>query len=146
MPTQEQLDNRAAWLKALRSGEYKQTTGVLQREKSYCCLGVAATIADIPKRASTEAEYVNYTFPSGTYQSGPELVWFCERFGIKMTNSTTDLLSVIYNANDRARLDFDQIASFMEHLFQIIDANDGVWKRITIDPVRYVRDWLATQS
>jgi len=28
------------WLKALRSGEYKQTKGQLKDEKGYCCLGV----------------------------------------------------------------------------------------------------------
>jgi hypothetical protein len=41
-----------AWVKALRSGEYKQTTGALRRSSStetmpegYCCLGVLCDIA-----------------------------------------------------------------------------------------------------
>ena len=38
------------WVKALRSGRYKQTTGVLcSKDGAYCCLGVAARICDIPK-------------------------------------------------------------------------------------------------
>lgn len=32
------------WLKALRSGKYKQTKGVLKNHKGYCCLGVLADI------------------------------------------------------------------------------------------------------
>lgn len=28
------------WLKALRSGEYIQTTGILKDDRGYCCLGV----------------------------------------------------------------------------------------------------------
>jgi len=31
---------KKAWIEALRSGEYKQTTGRLRRGDSYCCLGV----------------------------------------------------------------------------------------------------------
>ena len=33
------------WVEALRSGKYKQTTYVLRREDSYCCLGVLCDIA-----------------------------------------------------------------------------------------------------
>lgn len=37
------------WLKALRSGEYKQSTGFLteqyEGESNYCCLGVACKVA-----------------------------------------------------------------------------------------------------
>ena len=32
------------WVKALRSGEYKQTKGVLYNGKGYCCLGVLCKI------------------------------------------------------------------------------------------------------
>lgn len=34
------------WLKALRSGEYKQGEGILQWNGCYCCLGVAACLID----------------------------------------------------------------------------------------------------
>jgi hypothetical protein len=33
------------WLKALRSGKYKQTKGVLKDSIGYCCLGVASELA-----------------------------------------------------------------------------------------------------
>lgn len=49
--TKEQVENRRRWVEALRSGEYKQTTGWLKREfpeedggARYCCLGVVCDI------------------------------------------------------------------------------------------------------
>jgi hypothetical protein len=33
------------WLKALRSGKYKQGTGALRSDGSYCCLGVLCDVA-----------------------------------------------------------------------------------------------------
>lgn len=33
------------WIHALRSGEYKQTRGVLRDKTGYCCLGVLADVA-----------------------------------------------------------------------------------------------------
>jgi hypothetical protein len=38
------------WLKALESGEFKQTTGWLQDGDSYCCLGVACRVSGIKHR------------------------------------------------------------------------------------------------
>ena len=35
---------KTKWLKALRSGDFKQTTGELQDSEGYCCLGVACRI------------------------------------------------------------------------------------------------------
>ncbi len=35
---------RALWVQALRSGDYKQTTGSLHDEHGYCCLGVACVV------------------------------------------------------------------------------------------------------
>jgi len=44
------------WIKALKSGEYKQTTGTLIKvnkvtnEKYFCCLGVAASICGVKEK------------------------------------------------------------------------------------------------
>jgi hypothetical protein len=32
------------WIAALDSGEYRQTTGKLQRQEGYCCLGVGCKV------------------------------------------------------------------------------------------------------
>ncbi len=36
--------NAKKWIKALRSGEFKQTKGTLNDENGYCCLGVACSV------------------------------------------------------------------------------------------------------
>lgn len=36
---------KAQWLAALRSGAYKQTTGMLRKDNGYCCLGVLCDLA-----------------------------------------------------------------------------------------------------
>ena len=42
--TNEQLENRAAWTAALRSGEYKQAFEKLCNGTGYCCLGVGCLV------------------------------------------------------------------------------------------------------
>jgi hypothetical protein len=39
-------DNVRSWIAALRSGEFTQANGQLQKDDSYCCLGVACVIAE----------------------------------------------------------------------------------------------------
>lgn len=45
-PTQKR--RALMWIKALRSGEYKQTRKTLQDEYGYCCLGVLCKISRQP--------------------------------------------------------------------------------------------------
>lgn len=35
---------RAKWIRALRSGKYKQTRGQIKHRDAYCCLGVLCTV------------------------------------------------------------------------------------------------------
>lgn len=37
---------KTKWLAALRSGEYEQTTGMLRRDDTYCCLGVLCDVSE----------------------------------------------------------------------------------------------------
>lgn len=65
--TAAQLDARAQWLDALRSGDYRQATGALRIRDGYCCLGVAedvrgATWTDVPADDGVRATHV------GTHQ------------------------------------------------------------------------------
>lgn len=83
------------WVAALRSGEYKQATGVLKnKEGGYCCLGVLTDLAikdgvvmevkephDFPHEAEQNGEYYDedlnyedgYTF-DGSYELTPDKV------------------------------------------------------------------------
>lgn len=44
---------RDKWIEALRSGEYRQVTGVLHSDGAYCCLGVLCKVAK--KRTPSDA-------------------------------------------------------------------------------------------
>lgn len=41
-------DIKEDWIEALRSGEYDQTTGTLERKGANCCLGVIADVLGVP--------------------------------------------------------------------------------------------------
>jgi hypothetical protein len=42
----KQASNVTKWLKALRSGEYRQTKEVLKSDEGFCCLGVLCDVVD----------------------------------------------------------------------------------------------------
>ena len=46
---------KARWVKALRSGRYKQGDGTLKADGRYCCLGVLRQIADPKDRGFRRA-------------------------------------------------------------------------------------------
>jgi hypothetical protein len=48
---------KAAWLKALRSGKYEKGTGHLQKDNKFCCLGILCDIQKLPSRKVYEFIY-----------------------------------------------------------------------------------------
>lgn len=77
MNKEQQKKNREKWVAALRSGEYKQTHGVLKNsDNRYCCLGVACEI--FSKENEGGFEYIHGEF---YFKSGDE-----ERVGSPPTN------------------------------------------------------------
>ena len=67
--------NVRKWVEALRSGDFKQTTGQLYVDGSYCCLGVACAISGV----SISSEHFNSVLPDavmewlGVEDSDPEI-------------------------------------------------------------------------
>lgn len=50
------------WIEALRSGEYQQGVGALQRENSFCCLGVLCDISHAGKWERLSDGSIGYVF------------------------------------------------------------------------------------
>lgn len=50
---------KAKWIKALRSGEFKQTTGHLKDTHGFCCLGVLRTLDPKIRRARNGDEILS---------------------------------------------------------------------------------------
>lgn len=51
---------KAKWIAALRSGEFKQTPDVLQKDDRYCCLGVLASMLGLPTVGTQETTNATY--------------------------------------------------------------------------------------
>ena len=120
------------WIDALRSGEFKQGTGVLARRDpetgttSYCCLGVLATIAGVDARAAPREVDMLFDFDDNTKAFGmiPEayrntivsdlnlstLVAMPSRPG-----SDVELVGILSNKNDSGAT-FEDIATYLEEL------------------------------
>jgi len=106
------------WVKALRSGKYKQTRGVLQDQDGYCCLGVACEVL-IPDRTKEVYEMEGITpqyllrgnMP-GEQRFAPD--WLDEvdgDFGDKTRHQLTEL-------NDTLGFSFDEIADILEMVYK----------------------------
>jgi hypothetical protein len=128
---EEQKRNRKAWIAALRSGDYKQTTRRMNRPNedgtlSYCCLGVAEKILNerYPKDLLRIGNGVNLgstmalalginTF--GRFQSINDN---SNPFNFPLYQDPNPngpgISKTLTNLNDWLRWDFNQIADFIE--------------------------------
>ena len=111
------------WLKALRSGEYKQGTGWLQMDGKYCCLGVLCAIVadeiDLPVEERTDvtnATIVTYGRPNDKTDTDlPNKV--VEYVGLGSSDPVvevaTDYKRTLSNLNDNG-MTFLEIADIIE--------------------------------
>lgn len=122
--TKEQEKNVRAWVKALRSGEYKQGQGQLRKYNSFCCLGVACEISGSSyegDRAYPSQEIATQIYGLQTRGGALELTPDCPHYqriadfydpyggGVGITNVE------LAGLNDGPGLTFDQIADIIEH-------------------------------
>ena len=95
---------KAKWLKALRSGKYKQTRGKLQRGGRNCCLGVLAACMGVnPKEAGGSVKDHRRDLLSKKYE---------KMFGITLRQQNR---FSILNDDYRRRYDFLKIADKIEN-------------------------------
>lgn len=121
MATPDQLQARAVWVQALRSGGYAQGRGCLRTEAAYldqekkfryCCLGVAADV--YPGQVSDSAMMHGGFLPFevarwlGLEERSPTVV---------LPDGATDALIML---NDSVRKSFEEIAD-------ILEAQDDDW-------------------
>ena len=86
---------KARWIKALRSGRYEQTTGVMESFGSYCCLGVLRKIMHPTSKKTAPSEDI--LCPSHAIEAG---------LHVRSQRKLTEL-------NDEGKT-FPEIAAFIE--------------------------------
>lgn len=91
---------KAKWVAALRSGDYKQTTGVLRLGDAFCCLGVLCEVAGVPA-------------VEGGYRFSDGFVNFCILSGSMAKEVGQQSASVLVDLNDNGK-PFTDIADWIE--------------------------------
>ncbi len=96
------------WLRALRSGRYKQTQHTLRKSglaKTYCCLGVLCNVSKEGKWENNGRVYV--VGPNASRNYIPKVL--LPKFGI--TDKTQKKLAFMNDAN---KMSFEKIADWVE--------------------------------
>jgi hypothetical protein len=94
------------WLKALRSGEYKQGRRQLRdTSDNFCCLGVLCDVIDPTKWKTASPELVSYTY-EGFGGTLPESIQIYAEVPLNIT-------SFLINMNDGGK-SFTRIADYIE--------------------------------
>lgn len=115
----ESADFKAAWIKALRSGDYKQGRMKLRNlDDEYCCLGVLCDVYAKTKGQGNwdkeDARETNlFIFENDGFDSiPPDKITQAANLGL----ADSDATDMLINMNDSAHLSFDQIANHLESL------------------------------
>lgn len=109
----QQKRNRAKWVKALRSGKYKQARGCLSAPETdgMCCLGVACEISGLGKwvRAYGDNSYLgqNLSLPTAVKD------WLGLTDHIGRFNETPSKITALSEKNDDGA-SFAQLADIIE--------------------------------
>jgi|GEM_PF-1369815 len=111
------------WLRALKSGKYKQTIGTLNDRKGYCCLGVACKVI-IPKEKlqyekdfddegnETKSEYLEGLLPDEQKYAPQWLVEINDDFA-----NRSKLNKHLSTLNDEDKYSFKQIAEVLKEAY-----------------------------
>jgi hypothetical protein len=98
------------WLAALRSGEYDQGIGMLEKNNQYCCLGVLQMVCD-GKVERWEYDGSSRFLPSDAWYAGHKILDVCG------SSCVPQRLSAMNDGSDEDNLprhDFLQIADYIE--------------------------------
>lgn len=98
---------KAKWVKALRSGEYKQGRHYLRSNEHFCCLGVLCNLVDPSKWTHTDLEFARYRGQEYAHSSFPPAEV------ARQVNLTHDDQDHVASMNDEGKT-FAEIADYIE--------------------------------
>lgn len=120
----EQKKMMRKWIKALRSGKYRQGKSALKRRSedhgaTYCCLGVLCEVAGIDSEVDPLGTVYDFLIPYSTERRGhtrknsfPTQPWFEEQTGLPKGEMTT--LAEFNDSSFPRYKDFNGIADYLE--------------------------------
>lgn len=97
------------WIKALRSGDYKQTRGTLKDNKGFCCLGVLCDLAAKDGGSKWVKAYLNSSVKE--YDGEPETP---PKYMMDYLGISEDYVAAIIDLNDIEERSFKDIARKLE--------------------------------
>lgn len=99
------------WVKALRSGEYKQGKNYLKNiDRTFCCLGVACAIAK--KEGIIDKNFV--LIDKGDLSNNSELIKVKNWLGLRTGRGEFDKYLSLVSLNDDKEFDFKMISDVIE--------------------------------
>jgi hypothetical protein len=110
------------WLKALRSGNYKQgqetLCSTINDKREYCCLGVLCRIAGLPEVKLDFDNEIEFHMPDKSSCDAKELNSDMRKFfGI-----TKRQMEILIEKNDDEQLSFKEIANWIEKNIKVKEA------------------------
>lgn len=117
--TQKQVENINKWIKALRSGNYKQTPFNLHNNIGYCCLGVGCDLIDSNAWVRWNDEDYYFTYAPEN-QNEEDREWMFMPASVRAEYGLSDyLMRFMTKLNDCYNKDFNFIADFLETLVKL---------------------------
>lgn len=130
----EIAERREKWIKALRSGEYKQGFTRLRQDDRYCCLGVAC---DVYHQMTGEGQWIDSSFKGFVFRIRPEDTGgaqiflprtvanffgvktptgeFMERDAMNALKPTKTYVRSLSGMNDSGEFTLEEVADFLEN-------------------------------
>jgi len=112
------------WVKALRSGEYKQTQNMLEDNNSFCCLGVLCKLGqaegiDVILRPEIARRNSRLLGESLHYQPSIK-AWsgICHDPDVELIRRSDLALNTLISLNDKEKYTFNQIADVIEQTWE----------------------------
>ena len=112
-------DIKTKWVKALRSGKYKQAAGKLKDDNGYCCLGVLCQLhakeTKLGKWITTDNEYYPINYVVGKSVGDVELPTAVMKWaGLSRPYGISVKGSKLTNINDNEGKTFKELADIIE--------------------------------
>ena len=117
------------WIKALKSGNYKQGSGSLKRyyeniEPRYCCLGVACSVAGVPEEYISGEWIDENNFDLDGFSKIPKVLQGCgaenELVG-KLSGMNDDTIINSDTDEEEHKSDFEKIADWINKNIKGVD-------------------------